>query len=194
MNVNVILDTDYICSQLSNNESSIRVANLFMLLKHKSNIIILQDNDQSILKNILHQLQYNFENIENSDLDHASIFITELAKGTDNFTFVTEEKYEDKTSVYLRGNTQLKTRFGISYGNEKPLLSNSEAKVLMVAWPSLTASFINKEKKHGFQFPLIEWYEGMGHSKIQTTQSHYGHILDENVSEQMRKIEDRIKS
>ena len=85
MNVNVILDTDYICSQLSNNESSIRVANLFMLLKNKSNIIILQDNDQNILKNILHQLQYNFENIENSDLDHASIFITELAKGTDNF-------------------------------------------------------------------------------------------------------------
>ena len=101
MNVNVILDTDYICSQLSNNESSIRVANLFMLLKNKSNIIILQDNDQSILKNILHQLQYNFENIENSDLDHASIFITELAKGTDNFTFVTEEKYENNIINFI---------------------------------------------------------------------------------------------
>lgn len=101
MNVNVILDTDYICSQLSNNESSIRVANLFMLLKNKSNIIILQDNNNNILKNIVHQVQYNFENIETSDLDHAIIFITELAKGTDNFTFVTKENYENNIINFI---------------------------------------------------------------------------------------------
>ena len=34
----------------------------------------------------------------------------------------------------------------------------------------------------------------LGHSKIQTTQNHYGHILDKSVSEQMRRIESKLKS
>lgn len=34
----------------------------------------------------------------------------------------------------------------------------------------------------------------LGHSKIQTTQKHYGHILDKSVSEQMRRIESKLKS
>ncbi len=33
----------------------------------------------------------------------------------------------------------------------------------------------------------------LGHSKIQTTQDHYGHILDEKVSEQMQRIAEKLK-
>ncbi|WP_417861358.1 tyrosine-type recombinase/integrase [Winogradskyella sediminis] len=33
----------------------------------------------------------------------------------------------------------------------------------------------------------------LGHSKIQTTQDHYGHILDENVSTQMKRIDEKIR-
>ena len=67
MNINIILDSEYICKELSNQDSAIRIANLFMIMHKKSNIIILQDKQQEIITNILHQLAYNFEKIEKVD-------------------------------------------------------------------------------------------------------------------------------
>ena len=52
MNINIILDSEYICKELSNESSAIRIANLFMIMHKKSNIIILQDKDQEIITNI----------------------------------------------------------------------------------------------------------------------------------------------
>ena len=67
MNINIILDAEYICKELSEEKSALRVCNLFMMLKHKSNIIIIQDKDKKMITNILHQLAYNFENMENQE-------------------------------------------------------------------------------------------------------------------------------
>ena len=50
--------------------------------------------------------------------------------------------------------------------------------------------YINKEKKHGFQFPLIEWYEGMGHSKIKSLYKSDNYILFENLlPKELYKVE-----
>ena len=61
MNVNVILDSEYICRELSETNGAVRIANLLMFMKHKSNIIILQDKNQEIVRDILRQLAFNFE-------------------------------------------------------------------------------------------------------------------------------------
>ena len=95
MNINIILDSEYICKELSNQDSAIRIANLFMIMHKKSNIIILQDKQQEIITSILHQLAYNFEKIEKEDLSDAQAFVTELAKGTNDFDFITEEYFEN---------------------------------------------------------------------------------------------------
>ena len=76
MNINIILDPEYICKELSEETSALRVCNLFMMLKHKSNIIIIQDKDKKITTNILHQLAYNFENIENQEIIEEAFFDT----------------------------------------------------------------------------------------------------------------------
>ena len=52
MNINIVLDSEYICKELSDENSALRIANLFMIMKRKSNIIILQDKDQEIITNI----------------------------------------------------------------------------------------------------------------------------------------------
>ena len=52
MNVNIILDSDYICSKLSEGKE-ISIDYLFTYLKNKSNIILILDSEQNLLKNIL---------------------------------------------------------------------------------------------------------------------------------------------
>ena len=101
MNINIVLDSEYICKELSDPSGAIRIAHLFMTLKEKSNVIILQDKDQKIIKNILHQLAFNFEKIETSDLNDAKIFLIELEKGTYQYDFVTEELYEHDFSKFV---------------------------------------------------------------------------------------------
>ena len=86
MNINIVLESEYICKELKKIDVAIRIANLFMFMKHKSNIIILQDKKQEIIRDILQQLALNFEKIENNELDDAKIFLLELAKGTINMT------------------------------------------------------------------------------------------------------------
>ena len=61
-----------------------------MMLKHKSNIIIIQDKDKKITTNILHQLAYNFENMENQvSLMHK--YLLPNTKGTNQYDFITDE-------------------------------------------------------------------------------------------------------
>ena len=80
MNVNVILDSEYICRELSETNGAVRIANLLMFMKHKSNIIILQDKNQEIVRDILRQLAFNFEKMENNELSDVQTFLIELAK------------------------------------------------------------------------------------------------------------------
>ena len=101
MNINIVLDSEYICKELSDENSALRIANLFMIMKRKSNIIILQDKDQEIITNILHQLVYNFEKIEKEDLSDAQVFVTELAKGTGDYDFITEEYFENDILKFI---------------------------------------------------------------------------------------------
>jgi len=101
MNVNIILDSNYICKELSNPISAVRIAQLFMLMKKKANVIILQDKNQIIIRNIIHQLMFEFEKIEKEDLSDAQIFILELAKGTSSYDFITEEIFDDNISEFV---------------------------------------------------------------------------------------------
>ena len=88
MNVNIVLDSDYICSKLSEGkEEAIDV--LFTYFKQKSNIIIIQDNEKSILRNIIKHQKLKEQNIKNTE-----IFLTSLMNGT-NKDFAVSEKYEN---------------------------------------------------------------------------------------------------
>ena len=102
MNINIILDAEYICKELSEEKSALRVCNLFMMLKHKSNIIIIQDKDKKMITNILHQLAYNFENMENQEFLDAQIFITELAKGTNQYDFISDEPHQEDLKKFIQ--------------------------------------------------------------------------------------------
>ena len=52
MNVNIILDSDYICNKLNEGKEE-KINALFTFMKNMSNIIIIQDNDQNIVRNII---------------------------------------------------------------------------------------------------------------------------------------------
>lgn len=91
MNINILLDPEYICEQLSSKTGAIKVAYLLMAMKHKSNIIIIQDKEQEIIRNILHKLVSIFEQTETEDFNDAQIFLIELAKGTNQYDFITNE-------------------------------------------------------------------------------------------------------
>ena len=52
MNVNIIIDPEYIISNLKADVDILRIANLFLTLKNKSNIIIIQDKEKEIIKKI----------------------------------------------------------------------------------------------------------------------------------------------
>lgn len=102
MNINIVLDSEYICKELIEIDGAIKVANLLMFMKHKSNIIILQDKEQKIIREILHQLAFNFEKIENNDLDSAVKFLTELVKGTNQYDFVTDEEQQGNFEIFVK--------------------------------------------------------------------------------------------
>ena len=101
MNINIVLDPEYICKELSNKTGAIKVSYLLMAMKHKSNIIILQDKDQEIIRDILHKLASNCEQIETDDLNDAQIFLLELAKGTNQFDFITNEPNQKNFDQFI---------------------------------------------------------------------------------------------
>lgn len=102
MNINIVLDSEYICKELKKIDGAIRIANLFMFMKHKSNIIILQDKKQEIIRDILQQLALNFEKMENNELDDAKIFLLELAKGTNQYDFITDEENQNDFENFVK--------------------------------------------------------------------------------------------
>ena len=58
MNVNIILDSDYICNKLNEGKEE-KINALFNFMKNMSNIIIILDNDQNIVRNIIKMKKLN---------------------------------------------------------------------------------------------------------------------------------------
>ena len=96
MNVNIILDSDYICSKLTEGEEK-TINNLFTYFKNKSNIIIILDNNKNLLKKIVKHDKISDQNIKNTE-----IFLTSLINGTNKIDFKTNEKYEDNFIHFIK--------------------------------------------------------------------------------------------
>tara|TARA_Y100000294_G_scaffold147644_1_gene143668 strand:+ start:2904 stop:3929 length:1026 start_codon:yes stop_codon:yes gene_type:complete len=96
MNLNLIIDPEYINDQLTSSDQAIRVASFFLNFnrKHKRNFIIIQDKDRNIVNMMIHQLKYQFENIDENDSKHLEIFLLALRQGTQDRDFVSEETYD----------------------------------------------------------------------------------------------------
>ena len=101
MNINIVLDSDYICKKLSNPDTAKDIEHLFMIMKQKSNIIIVQDKNQKIINKIIHQLTEEFKKENRGDLEYVKNFITELAKGTNKYDFITDEIFENDFSTFI---------------------------------------------------------------------------------------------
>lgn len=96
MNVNIILDSDYIYNKLTDGEEK-TINNLFTYFKNKSNIIILQDNNKDLLKKIV-----KHEKISNQNIKNTEIFLTSLINGTNKIDYKTKEKYENDFINFIK--------------------------------------------------------------------------------------------
>lgn len=96
MNVNIILDSDYICEKLSEGKE-VSIDYLFTYFKNKSNIIIIQDNEQNLIRNIVRHEKINEQNIKNTE-----IFLTSLINGTNKFDYTIKEKYENDFIAFIK--------------------------------------------------------------------------------------------
>jgi hypothetical protein len=101
MNINIILDSDYICKKLSSENGAKDIEHLFMIMKQKSNIIVIQDKNQKIINKIIYQLTEEFKKENPLDLEYAKNFVTELAKGTNQYDFITDEIFENDISAFV---------------------------------------------------------------------------------------------
>jgi len=93
MNVNIIIDPEYIISNLKADVDILRIANLFLTLKNKSNIIIIQDKEKEIIKQI--QKKFATCKFESGECQRARVFMFEIYKGTNNLDFVTKIEFKD---------------------------------------------------------------------------------------------------
>ena len=107
MNVNIIIDPEYIISNLKKDTDILRVATLFLTLKNKSNIIIIQDKDKEIIKQIAKK--FSFCEFESGETQRARVFMMEIYKGTNNLDFVTNQ--EDLGYVIDRIDAQINGLF-----------------------------------------------------------------------------------
>ena len=96
MNVNIVLDSEYICNKLSEGKED-QINFLFTFIKNSSNIILLQDNEKNILKNIIKHKKIGEQNIKNVE-----IFLTALINGTNKYEFFIEEKYENDFQNFIK--------------------------------------------------------------------------------------------
>tara|TARA_B100000787_G_scaffold136312_1_gene105117 strand:+ start:836 stop:1897 length:1062 start_codon:yes stop_codon:yes gene_type:complete len=101
MNINIVLDSDYICRKLSSENGAKDIENLFMIMKQKSNVIIIQDKKQKIINNIFHQLVKELKKENQIELTYAKNLITELLKGTNEYDFISEEVFENDISTFV---------------------------------------------------------------------------------------------
>lgn len=105
MNINIVLDSEYICKELSNATGALKVKYLLMAMKQKTNIIIIQDKDQKIIRDIIHKFASNFNDIETEELNDAQIFLLELAKGTNRFDYITNEPHDKSFDKFIENLT-----------------------------------------------------------------------------------------
>ena len=96
MNVNIILDSDYICNKLNEGKEE-KINALFTFMKNMSNIIIIQDNDQNIVRNIIKN-----EKIKEQEIKQTEIFLSALIQGTNKYDFVTNIKYENNFIEFVK--------------------------------------------------------------------------------------------
>ncbi len=96
MNVNIILDSDYIYSRLTDGDEK-TINNLFTYFKNKSNIIIIQDDDKTLLKKLIKHKKITDQKIKNTE-----IFLTALINGTNKIDFKTKEKYENDFAEFVK--------------------------------------------------------------------------------------------
>lgn len=95
MNINIVLDSDYICKKFSSLNGMKELENLFLIMKKKTNIIIIQDKNGKIINNILKKLVEKINEVQDVQLPYLKTFIEELAKGTNEYDFITKEDYEN---------------------------------------------------------------------------------------------------
>jgi hypothetical protein len=102
MNINIVLDSDYICQKFSTLDGMKEMDKLFLIIKKKSNIIIIQDKNGKIVNKILKKLNETINEIPDLQLPYLTLFIAELAKGTTNeYDFVTNEQFENDTIKFV---------------------------------------------------------------------------------------------
>ncbi|MDB2345066.1 hypothetical protein N9V41_03135 [Candidatus Pelagibacter bacterium] len=99
MNVNIIIDPEYIISNLKKDTDILRVAHLFLTLKNKSNIIIIQDKDKDIIKQI--QKKFASCEFESGETQRARVFMFEIYKGTNNLDFVTQVEFNNDLDKFI---------------------------------------------------------------------------------------------
>ena len=99
MNVNIIIDPEYIISNLKKDTDILRVATLFLTLKNKSNIIIIQDKDKEIIKQIAKK--FSFCEFESGETQRARVFMMEIYKGTNNLDFVTKIEFNNDLDKFI---------------------------------------------------------------------------------------------
>ena len=70
---------------------------LFTYLKNKSNIILILDSEQNLLKNIIRHEKINSQDIKNTE-----IFLTSLVNSANKYNFSVKEKYEDDFIKFVK--------------------------------------------------------------------------------------------
>ena len=102
MNINIVLDADYICQKFSTLDGLKEMNQLFLIIQKKTNIIILQDKNGRIINKILKKLNEITQKIPDLQLPYLTVFIAELAKGTtDVYDYVTNEQFENNTIEFV---------------------------------------------------------------------------------------------
>ena len=102
MNINIVLDADYICQKFSTLDGLKEMNQLFLIITKKTNIIILQDKNGKIVNKIVKKLNETLKENPDPQLPYLTGFITELAKGTTNeYDFVTNEQFESDTIEFV---------------------------------------------------------------------------------------------
>ena len=95
MNLNIILDADYIYKKLSDGKEEL-INSFFTFIKNQTKIKILQDNEKNILKKIIKHQKIADQNIKETE-----IFLSALINGTNKFEFSINENYDDKLEDFI---------------------------------------------------------------------------------------------
>lgn len=95
MNINIVLDSDYFCQKFSTIDGMREMDKLFLIIKKKTNIIIIQDQNGRIINKILKRFIEITNEYQDLQLPYLKLFIEELAKGTNEYDFIAKEQFEN---------------------------------------------------------------------------------------------------